>query len=123
VITYSDAAKTSLLGVPEALIAEHGAVSEPVAEAMARLGRQRSGCDYTLAVSGIAGPTGGDSPGKPVGLVYIALATASTTEVRRFLFGDHLSREEVRDRSAKSALNMLRLSLLRERGDAASAAG
>jgi len=114
--TYTDASKVSMLGVPERLLAEYGAVSGPVVEAMARLGREGSGSDYTLALSGIAGPTGGEGPDKPVGLVYIALASASPTQVRRLLFGDHLTRDEVRDRSVKSALNMLRLELLCDTG-------
>ena len=76
-VTYSNEAKTELLGVPAALLAEHGAVSEPVALAMARgsLAHTPSGrgADWAVAVTGIAGPTGG-SPAKPVGTVWIAWA-------------------------------------------------
>jgi len=72
-ITYSNAAKAALLGVPEALLADHGAVSEPVARAMAVGAVTRGGVDLAVAVTGIAGP-GGGRPGKPVGLVHIAAA-------------------------------------------------
>jgi nicotinamide-nucleotide amidase len=73
-VTYSNAAKTELLGVDPALIAAHGAVSEPVAQAMATGALERSAADLALAVTGIAGP-GGATPGKPVGLVWLAWAT------------------------------------------------
>lgn len=72
-ITYSNAAKVALLGVPETLLADHGAVSEPVARAMAVGAVTRGGVDLAVAVTGIAGP-GGGRPGKPVGLVHIAAA-------------------------------------------------
>ena len=72
-VTYSNAAKTAMLGVPPPLIARRGAVSQEVARAMALGARKRSGADLAVAVTGIAGP-GGATPGKPVGLVYIALA-------------------------------------------------
>jgi nicotinamide-nucleotide amidase len=70
VVSYSNAAKTELLGVPAALIAAHGAVSEPVARAMAEGVLARSGADLAVAVTGIAGP-GGAVPGKPVGTVWL----------------------------------------------------
>src|SRR6185312_5832414 len=73
VVAYSNEAKVELLGVDAALIEEHGAVSEPVARAMAEGALERSGADLALAVTGIAGP-GGATPGKPVGLVWLALA-------------------------------------------------
>ncbi len=73
-VTYSNAAKTDLLGVDPALIAAHGAVSEPVARAMAAGALARSAAGLALAVTGIAGP-GGATPGKPVGLVWLAWAT------------------------------------------------
>ncbi len=109
-IVYSNALKSSQLGVPEALIAAHGAVSEPVAAAMAIGAATRAGTDLALSVTGIAGPTGG-SELKPVGTVFVGLCDRrrGSTEVRRFRFpGD---RGDVRDRTAKSALTMLRLHL------------
>ncbi len=72
-VTYSNEAKTDLLGVPASLIAEHGAVSDPVARAMAAGALERSPADIDLAVTGVAGP-GGGTANKPVGLVYIAAA-------------------------------------------------
>ncbi len=72
-VTYSNAAKTELLGVPAALIAAHGAVSKPVALAMAEGALRHAAADWALAVTGIAGP-GGAVPGKPVGTVWLALA-------------------------------------------------
>ena len=72
-VTYSNAAKTALVGVPEALIAEHGAVSEPVARAMAEGGLKAAGAGAAVAITGIAGPGGGTAD-KPVGLVCFAAA-------------------------------------------------
>jgi nicotinamide-nucleotide amidase len=72
-VTYSNAAKSEMLGVPPALIAAHGAVSEPVARAMAEGALAQSRADLAVAVTGIAGP-GGAVPGKPVGTVWLALA-------------------------------------------------
>lgn len=79
-VVYSNRAKTELLGVPPELLARHGAVSEEVALAMARGARERSGTDLAVALTGIAGPTGG-SPAKPVGLVYIALSDGRSGRV------------------------------------------
>ncbi len=110
-VAYSNAAKTELLGVATDLITEQGAVSEPVARAMAAGCRERAGTDYAIAITGIAGPAGG-SPDKPVGLIFIALAESTDVRVSRHLLGEHLSREEVRDRACKTALNMLRLRLV-----------
>ncbi len=111
-ITYSNDAKTQLLGVDPALLETHGAVSEPVVKAMAQSARQKSGADFGLAISGIAGPDGGTAQ-KPVGTVCIALAHEAGTVARTFNFpGD---REGVRDRSAKMALAMLRFQLLARR--------
>jgi nicotinamide-nucleotide amidase len=111
-IVYANELKERLLGVDAAIIARDGAVSEAVARAMAAGALERGGGDVALAITGVAGP--GAEGTKPVGLVYVALAqrggTASTTECRRFrLRGD---RAAVRDRAAKSALQMLRLHLL-----------
>ena len=72
-VTYSNAAKTELLGVPPTLIEQHGAVSEPVARAMAAGARQHSPAQVAVAVTGVAGPTGGTAD-KPVGLVWFAFA-------------------------------------------------
>ncbi len=84
-VTYSNAAKTSMLGVPAALIAQHGAVSEPVARAMAAGALAPSAAQLTVAVTGVAGPTGG-SADKPVGTVWFGWATpaGTFTEHQRF---------------------------------------
>lgn len=105
VLSYSNEVKQQLLGVPAELLAEHGAVSEPVARAMAEGARQRIGATYALAITGIAGP-GGATPGKPVGLVHIALATPQGTlsEMKKF----NGEREPVRWQSAQAALDLLR---------------
>lgn len=109
-VTYTNQAKVARLGVPAEWIAAHGAVSEPVAQAMANGARTSSGSTYALATTGIAGPTGG-SPEKPVGLVFLALAGPEGTEVVRLLLpGD---RDRVRHRAAMAALNLLRLRLLK----------
>ena len=110
-ITYSDEEKTRQLGVPPELIREHGAVSEPVAEAMARGARERSGADVALAATGIAGPTGGTDE-KPVGLVWIALALEDDILCERHHF--HGTRDQIKWRTSQAALNMLRLRLLGE---------
>jgi nicotinamide-nucleotide amidase len=77
-VTYSNESKVRLVGVPASLIEQHGAVSEPVARAMAEGVRTKSNSTYGIGITGIAGPTGG-TPQKPVGLVYIALATPRET--------------------------------------------
>lgn len=111
-VTYADEAKTELLGVPPALIAEHGAVSEPVARAMLDGVRQRLGADAALSITGIAGP-GGGTPAKPVGTVWIGAAVGDVASVALYrLFG---SRAEIRERSAQAALKRL-LDLLAEVG-------
>jgi nicotinamide-nucleotide amidase len=111
-VTYADAAKVDLLAVPADLVSKHGAVSEHVAGAMARGCRRAAGSDYAISITGIAGPTGGSPPEKPIGLVYIGLAHSTGVETLRVLCGDHLTRDEIRDRSCKTALNLLRLRLL-----------
>lgn len=108
-ITYSNAAKTELLGVAPALLAAHGAVSEEVARAMAVGARGAAGVEVALAVTGIAGP-GGGSEQKPVGTVCLAVASGSGDFVRRFQFPG--GRTAVRDRSAQMALELLRRHLL-----------
>lgn len=111
-VTYDNDAKSELLGVPDELIQRRGAVSEDVARSMANGCWAIAGADYALSLTGIAGPSGGSPPEKPVGLVYIGLADHGGVDVRRVLFGEWLSREEIRDRAVKSALNLLRLRLL-----------
>jgi len=108
-IVYSDALKTGLLGVPQELIQSAGAVSSEVAEAMAAGTLSRTGSDFALAVTGIAGP-GGGSPEKPVGLVWIALAWRGGVDVRKSLFWGR--RELVKFQSAQKAMDMLRRHLL-----------
>jgi nicotinamide-nucleotide amidase len=105
VICYSNELKTKLVGVPVALIEEHGAVSQPVAQTMAEGVRARTGASIGVAITGIAGPTGG-SPEKPVGLVFIALADERGTQVREFRFPGN--RERVRLWATQMALEMIR---------------
>jgi nicotinamide-nucleotide amidase len=109
VVAYSNEAKVRLLGVPSDLIAEYGAVSAPVAEAMAEGVRLRAEADFGVSVTGIAGP-GGGSDDKPVGLVYIALSDDAHTEHRRLLLpGD---RQLIRWRASQAALDLLRRRLI-----------
>jgi PncC family amidohydrolase len=108
-VTYSNEAKTELLGVPVELIAEHGAVSEAVALAMADGIRSRAGVSVGVGVTGIAGP-GGGTPEKPVGTVAIAAMTASLTRSRVFRFIGE--RETVKFQASHSALDMVRRLLL-----------
>ena len=110
VVCYSNASKTDLAGVPAALIAEHGAVSEPVAQAMAEGIRARAGTDIGIGITGIAGPDGG-TPEKPVGTVAIAVVVGDTIRVRTFPFLG--PRDMVKFQSAQAAMNMLRLILLK----------
>jgi nicotinamide-nucleotide amidase len=112
-VTYSDQSKTELLGVSRTTLEAEGAVSEAVAKAMAEGCRRISQTDYALAITGLAGPSGG-TPDKPVGLVYLALADTNSVVAKRVLFGSHPTRQEIRDRSCKTAMNMLRLRLLGE---------
>jgi nicotinamide-nucleotide amidase len=110
VVCYSDAAKTELAGVPAALIREHGAVSEPVALAMAEGLRGLAGTDIGIGVTGIAGPGGGSSE-KPVGTVAVAVVRQGSARVRTVqLFGN---RELVKFQAAQAAMNILRLMLLK----------
>ncbi len=112
VIAYSNAAKQRWLGVPEDLLARHGAVSAEVARAMAEAARAQARTDLGLATTGIAGP-GGATEGKPVGLVYIALAHVQGTEVREMRFGTEPGREGIKYLASQAALDMLRLHLLK----------
>ena len=110
VVCYSNQSKTDLAGVPEALIREHGAVSEPVAKAMAEGIRSRAGTHIGIGITGIAGP-GGGTPEKPVGTVSVAVAVDDEVRVRTFQFIG--SRDMVKFQAAQSALNMTRLMVLR----------
>ncbi len=113
VICYSNRAKTELAGVPEALIREHGAVSEPVARSMAEGIRSRAGTSIGIGITGIAGP-GGGTPGKPVGTVAVAVVSDHAAQVRTFRFVG--GREMVKFQAAQSALNMTRLLVTRVEG-------
>jgi nicotinamide-nucleotide amidase len=105
-VTYSNAAKHEVLGVPEAMLAAHGAVSEPVARAMAEGALARSDADVAVAVTGVAGP-GGGSAAKPVGLVHVAAARrGGETLHRECRFGD-IGRREVRLASVREALQLI----------------
>ena len=109
VVTYSNQAKMDLLAVPPTILEQHGAVSPDTARAMALGVQKLFHADYGLAVTGIAGPTGG-TPEKPVGLVYMGLATPAGVETRRHQFpGD---REMVKVLTAETALDWLRRELL-----------
>lgn len=105
-VTYSNAAKAEMLGVSVSLIERVGAVSEEVARAMAEGASARTAADLAIAVTGIAGPTGG-SPAKPVGLVHFAaLRRGGTTLHAERRFGD-IGRSAVRLASVETALGML----------------
>jgi nicotinamide-nucleotide amidase len=103
-VTYANAAKAKMIGVPPELIEAHGAVSEQVARAMAEGALQTSGADIAIAVTGIAGP-GGGTENKPVGLVHFACATRDRTKVRVERFGD-IGRQQVREASVVAALDL-----------------
>jgi nicotinamide-nucleotide amidase len=104
-VTYSNAAKSALLGVEPALIALQGAVSEAVARAMATGARERAGTDLAVAITGVAGPGGGTAD-KPVGRVHFACASPSGVEHEVRSFGE-IGREAVRLASVRLALTML----------------
>jgi nicotinamide-nucleotide amidase len=109
VVSYDNRIKTEILGVPAALIAEHGAVSAPVVEAMASGVRSRFGADLAVSTVGLAGPGGGTAD-KPVGLVHVGLAWDGGVKSQSFNWGG--TRLEVQSRTAKLALNTVRLHLL-----------
>ena len=109
VVVYSNESKTALLGVSDALIAEHGAVSEQVATAMARAIREQSSASVGVGITGIAGPTGG-SEAKPVGTVCIAISMKQTDDVRTFRFPGN--RELVKTFAAFTAIDMVRRRLV-----------
>lgn len=103
-VTYSNEAKERFLGVSGEALETHGAVSEPVARAMAKNVRGRFGADWGVGVTGIAGPTGG-TPQKPVGLVYIAVAGPNGVLVTESRFEG--TREEIKALTAERALGLL----------------
>ena len=104
-VTYSNAAKQDMLGVPESLLAAHGAVSEPCARAMALGAIERSGATLAVSITGIAGP-GGGSPDKPVGLVHFARARRDGDVVPvEKRFGD-LDRRAIRQAAVATALDL-----------------
>jgi nicotinamide-nucleotide amidase len=111
VVAYSNAVKTSLLGVPSDVILSHGAVSEPVARALASGARRACGAEVGIGITGIAGPDGG-SDAKPVGTVFVAIETPELAACRTARFvGD---RAVVRQQSVSAALDMIRLALTGE---------
>ncbi len=103
-VTYSNTLKTQLLGVPEPMLVAHGAVSEPVALAMAEGARERLGADYAVALTGVAGP-GGGTEAKPVGLVHYAVATPRGCLAEHQVFPG--ARTAIREASAAAALHLL----------------
>lgn len=104
-VAYANAVKTTMVGVPEAMLAEHGAVSEAVARALAAGIRDRTGASWGLSTTGVAGPSGG-SDAKPVGLVWVAIAGAAGVEARELrLPGD---REQIRGSATSVVLELLR---------------
>ena len=104
VIVYSNQSKTRLCGVPTQMLEEYGAVSSQVAVALAEGLRSRAKTDWTISVTGIAGP-GGGSLEKPIGTVHIACSGSLGTKERRFQFSGN--RQEIREQSTKEALLLL----------------
>ncbi len=105
-VTYADSAKERLLGVPAKLLDEHGAVSEQAAIAMALGCRAKSGTDFAISITGIAGP-GGGTPDKPIGTVYLGLADKTGCRAKQLRLDATLSREQIRQQSAIAAISML----------------
>jgi PncC family amidohydrolase len=104
IVSYANQVKERMLAVPADVLAQHGAVSEPTARAMAAGVRERLGADIGISTTGIAGPDGATAT-KPVGLVYIAVATPETTLVRRDVWpGDRM---EVRQAAVRAALELV----------------
>jgi nicotinamide-nucleotide amidase len=104
IVSYSNQAKIDLLSVSEEMLNKYGAVSEPIAKAMAEDVRKKSNVDIGISITGIAGPTGG-TPEKPVGLVFIGLSTKTKTVVKKFQFKG--SRLKNKHSTCNAALNML----------------
>ena len=110
VIAYANSVKQQLLGVPAGDLAAHGAVSDPVALAMAEGARRATGADWAIAVTGVAGP-GGGSADKPVGLVHIAIAGPAGSSSAAVRFGATRGRSWIQTLTVGEALNRLRLAL------------
>jgi nicotinamide-nucleotide amidase len=110
VIAYANSVKQQLLGVPAGTLAVHGAVSDPVALAMAEGACRVTGADWAIAVTGVAGP-GGGSADKPVGLVHIAIAGPAGSSSAAVRFGATRGRSWIQTLTAGEALNRLRLAL------------
>jgi nicotinamide-nucleotide amidase len=111
-VTYANTSKTDTLNVDPKFIEKHGAVSEPIARAMAEGARTRAGSTYGLATTGIAGPSGGSGE-KPIGTVYIALASAqSAAVVKKFFFPT--DRKTFKQLATAAALDLLRRRVLKE---------
>jgi len=106
-VTYTNRAKSEMLGVPGDLIADHGAVSEPVARMMAEGALANSHAHVAVSITGIAGP-GGGTPMKPVGTVHFAVARANRSVVHRHEVFDGQTREAVQLAAVRTALEMLR---------------
>lgn len=106
-VTYANRIKHMLLGVPDQMLEEFGAVSEPVARAMAEGVRAKAGSDLGIGITGIAGPDGGTKE-KPIGLVYIAMTDGKETWVRKMPGGMVRGRESLRNSAASNALDMVR---------------
>jgi len=105
VVTYSNRSKIEFLGVPEGIIKEHGAVSEACVREMAMCVKRLAGTGLGIAVSGIAGPTGG-APDKPVGTVHMALAWSQDVESWKYHFKG--SRREIKEQASEEALKRIR---------------
>ena len=111
VVSYTNSVKAGVLGVPEALLEEYGAVSEPVARAMAEGCRRVCGSDLAVSVTGVAGPNA-DDRGTEVGTVYIALAARERTICKKLACGRGRGRDRVRSAAASNAFDLIRRSLL-----------
>ena len=111
VISYSNSMKQTLLGIPAALLNKYGAVSGPVVQAMAKGAREKFGSDWAIAISGVAGPSGG-TKFRPIGTVHIAVAGPQCCQSSLKKFGPKRERKEIQQLSVLSALDQLRLILL-----------
>ena len=113
IVSYSNEVKRQILNVREQNIKKQGAVSEPVVSDMAINTMDLFDADYSVAISGIAGPDGGTKE-KPIGTVWIAVATTTRLTTKEFHFGSTVSRQNIIQRAAVAALNMLRMELIKD---------